>query len=83
MTVDFFSSMIGKEDIMLKVLAQRGPLGVNVNSIQWHDYIGEVFSRKFLVISLAFQFLKFGLRQSQTGNRATQLDSIQFNVSES
>ena len=33
--------MVGKEDIMVKVVAQRGPLGVNVNSILWHDYVSE------------------------------------------
>lgn len=33
-------SLAGSEDIMVKVVAQRGPLGVNVNSILWHDYVG-------------------------------------------
>ena len=39
---------------MVKVVAQRGPLGVNVNSILWHDYVSEYFCGKKLPL------LRFG-----------------------
>ena len=35
-------SMVGREDLMLRVLAQKGPLAVNVDALSWHDYIGGV-----------------------------------------
>jgi len=38
-------SLVGHEDVMVKVVAQRGPLGVNVNSILWHDYVGGIIQR--------------------------------------
>ena len=32
----------GREHIMLQVLAQKGPLAVNVDALSWHDYVGGV-----------------------------------------
>ena len=40
-------SLANHEDVMVKLVAQRGPLGVNVNSILWHDYIGKMQSNPF------------------------------------
>ena len=49
---------------MVKVVAQRGPLGVNVNSILWHDYVSEYFRRKKLPLFRTFgqNLQKFILR---------------------
>eukprot|EP00794_Sanderia_malayensis_P007270 gene7270-8081_t len=41
----YSTTMVGRENIMLRVLAQRGPWGVNVNSVQWHDYISGIIQR--------------------------------------
>lgn len=35
-------SLVGRENLMIQVLSQKGPLGVNVDAIFWRDYIGGV-----------------------------------------
>jgi len=35
-------SLKGREYLLLQVLAQKGPLAVNVDAMLWHDYIGGV-----------------------------------------
>ena len=34
------TSLVGHEHVMVQVVAQKGPLAVNVNSVLWHDYVG-------------------------------------------
>lgn len=35
-------SMVGDESTMLRVLHQKGPMSVNVDAVQWHDYTGGI-----------------------------------------
>ena len=36
-----FQRLVGSEKLMLRVLNQKGPLSVNVDAVQWHDYVGK------------------------------------------
>ena len=44
------------EEFMVQVVAQKGPLAVNVDAVLWHDYIGEVFFDKNLWFVFHFRF---------------------------
>ena len=41
---------MGHEDVMLHIIHQKGPLGINVDAVLWHDYIGESFLSHSLVL---------------------------------
>ena len=41
---------------MVQIVAQKGPLAVNVDAVLWHDYIGEVFFDKNLWFVFHFRF---------------------------
>ena len=56
-TVSLYLSMVGREDLMLKLVAQRGPLGINVDAILWHDYMGMYVREPMSLLSLYFSFM--------------------------
>ena len=41
---------------MVHIVAQKGPLAVNVDAVLWHDYIGEVLFDKTLGFVSKFRF---------------------------
>jgi len=45
---------------MLRLIDQKGPLSVNVDAVQWHDYIG---IEKPLINNVFFPFIRFGLKK--------------------
>lgn len=52
-------NMYNEEKTMLKMLAQRGPIGVNVDAVSWQDYISE-----FSNILFFMYFSKLGIREN-------------------
>jgi len=50
---------------MLRLIDQKGPLSVNVDAVQWHDYIG---IEKPLINNVFFPFIRFGLKKKTKKN---------------
>ena len=51
------------EEFMVQIVAQKGPLAVNVDAVLWHDYIGEVFFDKSRILQISLLLLSGEFRQ--------------------